>query len=379
MANPSDDLADGFEPEEQRKSTDDGAGQELWRLLQEDGQLAGGSASPTSAKPLPDQPEDHLAAEEMDQWKRYQGQSDTQADDTRASMLRRIIDTPDEVAAEGYEVRSARLNQPGDIDSAVAGYNQTQAISCRNHPESQSVGQCPECQAFYCQLCMVIRRGKMLCRDCVDTKFVLSEDEILRAQEEGRDAEVGVAAEIPPEFQMGGFGIEGAPASPLKKTIAWLLDFGLTKSLLLLVVWIGYMLTLDIIPLAARQVFDPKADGALIGKVLLSLTESPMAWIPLVFAIDFLYFFSTQSFFNRSIGMSWAGTRIVTEWGEYVSYGAAAMRTLIFLVCLQLPAILLGFLNRSYRGPHDLMAGTLEINYSGVKRVDAYETVQLQL
>jgi uncharacterized RDD family membrane protein YckC len=208
---------------------------------------------------------------------------------------------------------------------------------------------------------------------------VLSEDEVIRAQEEGRDAEVGVAADIPPEFQLGSFGTEGAPASPLKKMLAWIFDFLLTKGILLLLVWVAAMFDLGIAPELAKAVFAKGAEGPLLGRVLASLTAHPMAWLPLMAAIDFVYFFLTQSFFNRSIGMSWVGSRIVTEWGEYVSFGPVAARSLVYVVCLELPAILVSFFIRSYRGPHDLAAGTVEINYSGVKRVDAYETIQLQL
>jgi len=49
------------------------------------------------------------------------------------------------------------------------------------------------------------------------------------------------------------------------------------------------------------------------------------------------------------------------------------------MVCLGWPAIILGWFFPGYRGPHDYAAGTLVINYAGVKRIDAYETVQIKL
>jgi uncharacterized RDD family membrane protein YckC len=385
MADPRDDMPDGFDPEEPTAPpADPGSGAELWRLLQEDGHIAGEAegkyTEPSHPKPFPEQPEDHLAAEEMEQWQRYRADDTAAEDDARASRLRRMIETPEELAKEGFEFeQSTRRDQGHDGDFDPALREDVPLIACRIHPEVPSVAQCPECQAFYCQECIVIRRGRMLCRDCAQTAFVLTEEEVIQAQEEGRDADVGVAAEVPPEFQLGSFGVEGAPASPLKKALAWVFDFLITKGLLLGLVWLAAMLDLGFVPDAARAVFAKSAEGAMLGRVLASVAAHPLAWLPLASAIDFVYFFLTMSFFNRSIGMSWAGSRIVTEWGEYVSFGSVAVRTIVYVLCLELPAILLSFFFGNYRGPHDLAAGTVEINYSGVKRVDAYETIQLQL
>jgi len=377
------------DPPESQGSGAPGDGGNLWRLLQEDGQLAddgGKPAPPAHPKPFPKQPEDHLADEEMDQWRRYQGDPGGDDDDARASRLRRIIETPEEMAAEGYEVQVARRpdladGHKPDYDSAVEDYiHEAATIACRVHPDRPSVAQCPECQAFYCQDCLVIRRGRMLCRDCAETAFVVSEDEVLRAQEEGRDApDVGVAAEAPPEFQLGGFGIEGAPAHPLKKALSWVVDFVITKSLLLLLVWIGAIMSLGFVPTAARAIFGANVHGPMLVRAVQSFGASPLAWLPLALAIDFVYYFLTLSFFNRTIGMGWTGCRIVSEWGEYVSFGAVALRTLVFVALLELPPILISLAFPNYRGPHDLAAGTIVINYSGVKRVDAYETIQLRL
>jgi uncharacterized RDD family membrane protein YckC len=385
MADPRDDLPDGFDQEPSLPPADPNAGAELWRLLQEEGQIAGEAegkhTEPAHPKPFPPQPEDHLAAEEMEQWQRYRASDTSSEDDARASLLRRMIETPEELANEGYQFeqssRTATSGISGDFDPALQEGGAL--IACRVHPDVPSVAQCPECQAFYCQDCLVIRRGRMLCRDCAQATYVLSEEEVLRAEEEGREADVGVAAEIPPEFQLGSFGIEGAPASPVKKMLAWIFDFLITKGILILLVWVAAMFDLGFVPPAAKAVFAHGVQGPMLGRVLASITANPMAWLPLMAAIDFVYFFATQSFFNRSIGMSWVGSRIVTEWGEYVSFGPVAVRSIVYVLCLELPAIILSFFFPNYRGPHDLAAGTVEINYSGVKRVDAYETIQLQL
>ena len=105
----------------------------------------------------------------------------------------------------------------------------------------------------------------------------------------------------------------------------------------------------------------------------------PVPWIILFAIVDFLYYFVTLAFFNRTAGMSWLGCRLVSEWGEFVSFGGVALRTLLFMIMLGFPAIIIGWFFPAFRGPHDYAAGTLVINYAGVKRVDAYETVQIKL
>jgi len=107
--------------------------------------------------------------------------------------------------------------------------------------------------------------------------------------------------------------------------------------------------------------------------------QPAVPWLIMMAILDFLYFFLTNMFNNRTFGMSWVGCRMVTEWGDFVSAGAVAVRTLVFMVFLGWPAILIGVFFPAYRGPHDYVAGTIVINYAGVKRVDAYETVQIKL
>ena len=77
--------------------------------------------------------------------------------------------------------------------------------------------------------------------------------------------------------------------------------------------------------------------------------------------------------------MSWVGIRVVTEWGEFASFGSLLIRTLIFIVLFEGPAVFLSWFFPAFRGLHDYAAGTVVVNYSGVKRVDAYETIQIKL
>jgi uncharacterized RDD family membrane protein YckC len=298
--------------------------------------------------------------------------------------LQKVLADP-KLLDEDYEYRPAG-REPEDFDSAIRSfYRDTEtAIRCKNHPDTAAVSQCPECQAYYCQDCMVVRRGRLMCRDCAETLFVPSEEEVLGMQEDtAGHVDPGVALEEHPEFQVGGsfFGMEGHPTHPFKRLLALILDLLVTRIVVLVL-----LLVLDntLFANSASPVFhvlDP-ADGETLLKTIVAafLFARPyMPWLIVFIVVDFVYFFATLSFFNRTVGMSWTGCRLVTEWGDFVPFGSVALRTLVFMVCLGWPAILIAWLFPAYRGPHDYAAGTLVINYAGVKRVDAYETVQIKL
>jgi uncharacterized RDD family membrane protein YckC len=363
------------------------AGGELWRLLQDEGSLSE-LGEPDEYRsynqpPQPSEPRQLSPEEELDAWRNTP--RSTEDSSVEASRIRRVIEGGED-AGEDLQYRAvAPVTAPppsatSDYDPAVGHYlhNDSSGVACKNHPDRDSVSQCPECQAYYCQECMTIRRGRMLCRDCAEATFVASEDDIIRAQEQGLDApEADVTLEAPPEFQLGGIGIEGAPAHPLKQLVAWLLDLAVSRGLLL-----GVLFVLDMLGLVgfAEPLFAPEGEP-FTTRVLnhLILLQPLPAWLLIVAGWDFLYYFITQALFNRTLGMSWTGCRIVTEWGDYVPFGGVAIRTVVFVACLELPAILATLFFRGYRGPHDLAAGTMTINYAGIKRVDAYETVQIRL
>ncbi len=256
-------------------------------------------------------------------------------------------------------------------------------VTCRDHPDREAADRCPECEAYYCQECIVVRRGRLLCRSCAETLFTPSEEEILMAQEQGLDApEPEVTPKEAPEFQIGNtlFGQEGQPASPLKRILALLLDLLLTRLVLAAIL----ALLGVFVDSSQNEVFtlfetvDGESTLARVGAAFF-LFQPVVPWLIIMAMVDFLYFFLTTTFNNRTFGMSWVGCRLVTEWGDFVSTGAVAVRTLVFMVFLGWPAILIGAFFPAYRGPHDYVAGTIVINYAGVKRVDAYETVQIKL
>jgi uncharacterized RDD family membrane protein YckC len=299
-----------------------------------------------------------------------------------ASTIQKILLDPESVEGIDY---TASGEEDGDYDTAIREYYRERGVlvTCRDHPEREAADRCPECEAYYCQECIVVRRGRLLCRSCAEALFTPTEEEILMAQEQGLEMPPPeVTPKEAPEFEVGGamFGLEGQPASPLKRLIALGLDLLLTR-----VILAGILFLLGVLfesnPNELFTLFDT-VDGestlARIGSAFF-LFQPVMPWLIMMAIIDFLYFFLTNMFTNRTFGMSWVGCRLVTEWGDYVSAGAVAMRTLVFMVFLGWPAILIGIFFPAYRGPHDYVAGTIVINYAGVKRVDAYETVQIKL
>jgi len=185
-----------------------------------------------------------------------------------------------------------------------------------------------------------------------------------------------------PEFQVGNelFGREGTPASPIKQVIALAIDFVILRCVELGVL---FVLSLFFGHLSAPvfHLFSTESDGATSQRILEAtiLLHPAVPWLIFFAIADYIYFFFCLALANRTIGMSWTGCRLVTEWGDFVGISAVALRTMVFMVCLGIPAILIGWFFPAFRGPHDYAAGTLVINYAGVKRVDVYENVQIKL
>jgi uncharacterized RDD family membrane protein YckC len=303
-----------------------------------------------------------------------------------ANILQRILSDPDDLGPD-YEYRPAgTVEERVDFDNALLNYYRDTGITvnCRNHPDqSASGGQCPECTAYFCQSCMVVRKGRYLCRDCADALYVPDAEQVLSAQERGLETpETDVLLPQYPEFQVGNeiFGREGTPAAPIKQILALGIDF-----VILRLVELGLLLLLGVFfSGSAAPIFhlfsgtetDPVGQRVFEAAVLL---QPLVPWLIFFAVMDYIYFFLCLTVANRTVGMSWTGCRVVTEWGDYVNVSSIALRTMVFMVCLGVPALLIGWLFPAYRGPHDYAAGTLVINYSGVKRVDAYETVQIKL
>jgi uncharacterized RDD family membrane protein YckC len=370
------------------------SGDSLWQILHDPGQLSPAApppAAPTPAAPRPPaQPGGAPVVERVQApapWQRSPGGAPpaAPADDTSGSLIQRILTAPEELGPD-FEYRPDTVVETEDFDKALLNYYRDTGItvSCRNHPDAPaSGGQCPACTAYYCQACMVVRRGRYLCRDCADALYVPSAEQVLTAHERGLEMpEHDVLPETYPQFQVGNelFGREGSPAYPAKQLLALLIDFVVVRALELIVLLV---LSIFFSHTEARvfHLFLAGGDEPVLKRVIEAsiLLRPAVPWLIFFAVLDYFYFFFSLSLANRTIGMSWTGCRIVTEWGDFVGFSAVALRTLVFMICLGVPAILLGWIFPAYRGPHDYAAGTLVINYAGVKRVDVYETVQIEL
>lgn len=350
-------------------------GQSLWRILQEEPEVAAEDSQPQKPPPVEPEHDDSATVAEP---------QSAVADHGGVTQIERILSDPESAEAE-VDYRAAAQYSDTDYDAAVLNFyrDAEAAVTCKNHPDLPAVQQCPECQAYYCQDCMVVRRGRMICRDCATAIFVPTEEEILTAQEFGVNSpEAEVMPKEHPEFQVGSnvLGLEGRPAHPAKRLLALLIDLLVTRGLLLVLAWIAGGL-LGHQPGAFFHLYDSQIEESTIQRVFQAvvLIRPMMPWLIIFAIVDFLYFFFSLSFVNRSLGMSWLGCRVVTEWGDFAGFSVIALRTLVFMVCLGWPAILIGWFFPAYRGPHDYAAGTLVINYSGNKRIDSYDTVQIKL
>jgi uncharacterized RDD family membrane protein YckC len=307
-------------------------------------------------------------------------------DASGSAILQRILTAPEDLGPE-FEYRPAgAVDEKVDFDKALLNYYRDTGITvtCRNHPEQSATGgQCPVCTAYFCQECMVVRKGRFMCRDCAEAMYVPNPEDVLAAQERGLEApETDVLPESFPEFQVGNemFGREGTPASPVKQIIALALDFAILRSIELAVLFI-LSLFFSSYPAPVFHLFSPEGEGTASQRIIeaVFLLRPAVPWLIFFAIFDYIYFFLCLTLANRTVGMSWTGCRLVTEWGDFVGASAVALRTMVFMVCLGIPAILIGWFFPAFRGPHDYAAGTLVINYAGVKRVDVYENVQIKL
>jgi uncharacterized RDD family membrane protein YckC len=347
---------------------------DLWRLLNDPGRMIDDELNVAEDAPQTDR--EQAAEKPAERPKYFDEPRPDGYDDLDLEALeprRRQVVLPDPVEV------------PADFDPAVHEFvnEETLAVQCKNHPQTDAVAVCPNCEAYFCQPCLVIHRGRLVCRECRDTLNIRSEEEILSEAESGEAAAHEFGEKEKPEFQVSGafFGIEGRPASPLKRLIAHLIDFIVVRGTVLII-----LLVLDKFMSGVNNpifhLFEPgdgfETPGGRIFNALV-LMYPLIPWVFVWLVTDFIYYFLSLGFANRTLGMSWTGCRIVTEWGDFVPFGQVALRVLVFLGLLEWPAILLAWFFPNFRGPHDLAAGTVVINYDGVTRIDAYETVQIRL
>ncbi len=371
---------------------------QLWKLLQgEQADERVGPAGKSSADPgqQPDVVRDKEITEQQDS-KRYREvdipdgfepeEWQKVPEQEAVSQLQKMLANPDSLS-EDVDFSRTGQSEPdisSDTDSIVSEfYRDSQVeVMCRKYPDQVATTQCPECQAFFCQKAITVKRGRLLCVDCAEALFVRSEQEILDAVERGEtDFGPDITPEDPPEFELGNatFGQEGRPAHPMRKLLALVLDWVITRFLVLCVLFLIGGASSAGNPLF--EIFSDDSGGTQFSRIMGAFVYlKPIPYWLILFAVtDYLYYFLSLAFWNRSIGMSWVGIRVVTEWGEFANFGSLLIRTLIFIVLFEAPAVLLSLFFPAYRGLHDYAAGTVVVNYSGLKRVDAYETIKIKL
>jgi len=76
--------------------------------------------------------------------------------------------------------------------------------------------------------------------------------------------------------------------------------------------------------------------------------------------------------------MSWLNLRILSTYGDFVSLSACAIRAAVLVVTLGF-SIIVALVHPRAMGLHDMAAGTYVVNFSGLKHVDVYETINVKL
>jgi len=302
--------------------------------------------------------------------------------------LWRLLTGPEETPAPApsapkVEPETTAPDSASDMDEAVRLYYRgTAEVNCRNHPDTPSIAECPICGSYYCRECMVIKKGKLICKACAESEFAPTEEEILDRIGKGttEDEELDFLPDTPPEFNPSGLaaGGEGRVSNVFKRILAFLIDIALLR----IIYVAGFALISTLLwGMSGGKVPSVVSIGGgnfWVGVKLVFLTIIHFRPLPVLLFLDFIYFFLCYTIVNRTIGMSWLNLRIVSVYGDFVTIGASALRALVLVLSFG-GSIIIALLHPTRMGLHDMLAQTYEINFSGLKRVDVYETISLKL
>jgi len=184
----------------------------------------------------------------------------------------------------------------------------------------------------------------------------------------------------PPAFNPTGTGEGGEAhlAHPLKRIVVFIVDLVIAR-VLYFAAFIVLSLLLAAVSLGHIPSVLTLGHGSFgLGMKVLLLNLAYFRPLPLILVLDFLYFFLSYLFFNRTLGMSWGNLRIVTLDGDFVSIGECALRSMVLVFTLGL-GIIISLGHRQRMGLQDILAQTYVINYSGLKRVDPLETISVKM
>lgn len=305
-----------------------------------------------------------------------------EADELR---LWRLLTTPEalleeEPALPGVVPERRTPESTGDTEAGVLEREAVPTVYCRNHPDQPAIAQCPVCGSYYCRDCMVIKKGRLLCKACAEAEYAPTEEEIMAKGENAFKLAGDFLPDAPPAFNPtgAGEGAEGHLAHPLKRIFVFILDLAIAR----IIYFIGFIaislllagLSLGHIP----SVITLGHGDLALGVKVLVLNLLHFRPLPLILVLDFLYFFFSYFFFNRTLGMSWGNLRIVTLDGDFVGISACAVRALVLVFTVGL-GIIVAMGHPQRMGLQDMLAQTCMINYSGLKRVDPLETITVKM
>jgi len=245
------------------------------------------------------------------------------------------------------------------------------SVNCYHHPDRRASSMCPKCQIYYCSECMTIRKGKLMCKTCAEVEFAVADDHIRIGEEE--PLEVKIAPARPPDFNPYGSPShsEGRLANPILRIIAYILDLAVARVvyfiLFALVIFIFY---------AISAKFTPYLFAGTMQKYWPAVISFKKWYVFMV--LDIIYFLGLLAFKNRTVGMSWLNIRIVTQYGDFVGITSCFIRSLIQVLTYSVTDLIAFFLPRR-QALHDWLASVVVINYSGIKDVDPYETIPIEM
>ncbi len=245
------------------------------------------------------------------------------------------------------------------------------AVNCYHHPDRRATSICPRCQIYYCSECLTLRKGKLICKTCYEVEHAVSDDQIFARQE--ATLEEQIRPERPPDFNPYGSTsfAEGGYANPIVRFVAYLLDLVIARIFYFVIYFFAAFVYISV-----QGKFTLYDFGELIKAYWPALIHF-RPWYAFLLA-DFLYFFIQLAIKNRTFGMSWLNLRIVTIYGDFAGVSAVLIRTLIMVVTLNV-TVFFAFFNIRKQALHDWLAQTVAINYSGIKDIDPYETISIDM
>lgn len=249
-------------------------------------------------------------------------------------------------------------------------------VHCYNHPQVRAMTQCPRCSIYYCNQCLMIRWGKLLCQSCIAVMEAEKAEvrgggpELLEGE---RDPYDDLAPDVGPIFSpdAGILGEDGTLANPIKRLFGFAVDIVMTRILVVILFWLlGF-----VIPVVGETIFYRIATGGFKNLMLNIVYYRPLYLWPIV---DIIYFTLSYAFTGRTFGMTLLNMRLVTVEGDFLSLHQAFVRALVLIITLPFGYVTIPF-NQLRQSLPDLAASICVVNFSGIKRVDPDDTVFIRI